>query len=547
MSAVPDRIATHLPHPPCDMPDLITRDSFSHTLRAVVLSLGISQIVGTIVFVAQIIDAFKNLYLLVHQSIAIWKEPFVNTHKIEAMKCLRHNIVEDLKNNVLRSVAALISVIPIVGLIGAGGILTVMDPESISQHATTTDERMAEAVAHHLLGSLPKIGTYLNLNLHFLKGVSLEDYNKNKTGFQKARTEAFRKVWDVQKIQIPVERGDNKPHHITCNYIRRNGPIDKSAPTALLFHPNAETADGLLGVTTIRGQISLEKLRWFSINTIDHLRNHGWNVLMPTMGGYPGSDPGVETNEISVIQDVNAVLKKLDQDGVSIIQSRGISYGGALAMHATQISDKIKMLVLENTFDNPVHASGIMFDEILRQIKFKSMIRSLIAFFFPLAVIRGLARSILPLDRMVPGVKTKGGLQYMTDGHNNVKKMESYSQHLCVLAAIDDELMSVSRREPDPLNTPSLEQFQYSTMIYRRNLAERLYIAHQQQPAVKNSEKVISRYIETGGGHMRHPFCIKKNEILAYSFAMEVPLLENKPIKPTTANVLNAFLGINLG
>lgn len=524
----------------------ILEEHFNYKLRAVAFTLGASQLTGALVIVAQLVDAVRNLYLIAHQTLAIWKEAFFNTHKLEAMACVRHNTIEDLKHNALRILIAMISMIPLVGLIGAGALLLLIDSESISQHAVTTEEQMTEALAHHLVGGLPLINGVFSRILYQLNGASLQEHLSNLGSLQQKQIEQYKRDVPVHTIQIPVERGDNKLHHISCVYIPRIGPEDSSAPTAILFHPSGMIGETMLGIRLVEGRAAHAHIL---VEPIQHLRKIGWNVLLPTIGGYPGSDEGLETNECTIIQDVDAVLKKLDQDNVKNILVNGYSLGSALSMQAAQISEKIQMVMLEKPFDNLVHASEISWDLMLQRIQAQvkdSKILSIFKFLFPPVVIRGLCRSILPIGRWVPGVKTKEGQQFTTDGYNNTKKVTSYAKHLCVLADVNDEMMSVSKKVPDQCNTPALEQFKYSGLIHRRNLAERIYVAHQQHPQVKDGSKVISQYLEVGGGHQNNSYCIKGDAVLAYATAFKAPLLNPANTSQTMRRLVTERLGITL-
>ena len=104
-------------------------------------------------------------------------------------------------------------------------------------------------------------------------------------------------------MAIPVEsRGEDQ--FLDAMFLQG---IDTSpnAPAVVIFHGN--------GVTCYQ---MYEMGKWY--------QNQGYNVLMPTMGGYPGS-PGVHTSEASSYQDVEAIKKYLEKRGLprrDIMESR---------------------------------------------------------------------------------------------------------------------------------------------------------------------------------------------------------------------------------
>lgn len=95
--------------------------------------------------------------------------------------------------------------------------------------------------------------------------------------------------------------------------------VPPNGPTVLMFHGNAMTLDAFW-----------EKADFFS--------QKGCNVLMVTMGGYPGSTPEVPTSEITSYRDVEAVLKYVGKEGLKVPRSQtlayGLSMGGSLAFQA---------------------------------------------------------------------------------------------------------------------------------------------------------------------------------------------------------------------
>lgn len=114
-------------------------------------------------------------------------------------------------------------------------------------------------------------------------------------------------------------------------------------PTVVLFHPNAATGSDMELISRI------------------YIRK-GYNVLMPTMGGYPGS-PGVRTSESSAYQDIEAIKRYLAQNGVTEVGFHGVSLGGALAIHAGASDNpvdtlKTSFVVADQTFSSAKAVAG---------------------------------------------------------------------------------------------------------------------------------------------------------------------------------------------
>ena len=72
------------------------------------------------------------------------------------------------------------------------------------------------------------------------------------------------------------------------------------------------------------------------IDYAQHYLEKGWNVLLPTMGGYPGSEPvDGGTSEASSYQDVEAIKIWLEKEKkVKTVGYHGVSIGGTLAFQA---------------------------------------------------------------------------------------------------------------------------------------------------------------------------------------------------------------------
>lgn len=211
-----------------------------------------------------------------------------------------------------------------------------------------------------------------------------------------------------EKVLIKVDRGDDKKHELNCQ-VAFADPRNEKGDTMVLFHGNAMIGSELADEAKV-------------------YKDKGWNVVLVTMGGYPGCDEGVETNEATSIQDVNAVLKHLENNGVENIGVHGYSIGGSLAMHATKLSDKVNVVVLDKTFvDAPNSAAN--------------MLKNLHIPFLPSSMVRGVIRGGIPAGQLVYGVADKNGKPYFTDGCDNLEKVKSFKGDLICIGGTQDDFM----------------------------------------------------------------------------------------------------------
>ncbi|MBS0655943.1 MAG: hypothetical protein JSR46_09215, partial [Verrucomicrobia bacterium] len=98
------------------------------------------------------------------------------------------------------------------------------------------------------------------------------------------------------------------------NFIFHQHDSERPRPTVVIFHGNKMTG---------------EHMDTFG----DFYHSLGYDVLMPTIGGYPGSDQ-VETSEESTYRDVEGIKKFLQLKGVTEVGYHGFSIGGSLAFQA---------------------------------------------------------------------------------------------------------------------------------------------------------------------------------------------------------------------
>jgi len=145
-------------------------------------------------------------------------------------------------------------------------------------------------------------------------------------GQQNVTREGLTPKAEVVKIDVPGASRSLSALHLTHG--------DGSGPTVVVFHANAMTADKMRE----QAQFYFEQ---------------GYNVLVPTMGGYPGSE-GVSTCVESIKQDVSAINQHLESKGVQQFGYHGLSMGGALALEAaTSNQSKTFFVCTDQTFDTP--------------------------------------------------------------------------------------------------------------------------------------------------------------------------------------------------
>lgn len=153
---------------------------------------------------------------------------------------------------------------------------------------------------------------------------------------------ALNTSWDKNRIKIEVPLDFS---HAEAGFRQLDAIHFKTenvaGPTVVIYHGNGMTCDDTrrLGL-------------WYF--------SQGYNVLMPTIGGYSGSS-GVVPSEASNMQDVEAVKEYLHHLGVREVGYHGISLGGSLALFsATGPSkyEKIKtvFVVADQTFTSAADA-----------------------------------------------------------------------------------------------------------------------------------------------------------------------------------------------
>jgi pimeloyl-ACP methyl ester carboxylesterase len=159
---------------------------------------------------------------------------------------------------------------------------------------------------------------------------------------------AGRKEWVPQRggqfFSLPVTplvHSDNpeRVRHIDSIYF----PVaDKvSDRTMVLFHGNGMQLDAM-------------------DRHVDFFRQHGWNVLLTTMGGYPSETPQPKnfvTSPESTFADANAAVARAQTLGAKHVVLYGLSIGSTLAVDVAaryRDSDIVKGVILDQPLTSPL-------------------------------------------------------------------------------------------------------------------------------------------------------------------------------------------------
>jgi len=212
----------------------------------------------------------------------------------------------------------------------------------------------------------------------------------------------------AQTVSIPVFDPTNETlsRNLDARYYRHSD--DTARPTVVLFHANAMTCDGMHSRAM-------------------HYYSQGYDVVCPTMGGYPGSDP-CKTSEVTTLQDVEGVRCFLQNQGVRDVGYYGLSIGGTLAFQAacapSETNLNTKFVIADQTFNKPQDAAANFVPKPLK------------------GMARGASRGVFVKGKKVHLSKT---LATTTDGLNNEKKAEELREKkipLFVIKAHHDDIMS---------------------------------------------------------------------------------------------------------
>lgn len=247
----------------------------------------------------------------------------------------------------------------------------------------------------------------------------------------------------TQKLFYPKSRshediGDK--NHVKIPVDVRGGELDAifypgfcaaaTDPVVVIFHGNGCTCEDMEHTG-----------RWYSWQ--------GYNVLMPTMGGYPGS-PGVSTSEATSYQDVEAIKKYIESRGIKEAGYHGVSIGGTLAMQAAAGKSEAKVKTLFAVADKTLnHAFGVVenvVNPLMEDIrKHGSTLANVVKFAIPY-IAKGVARMTFPERK----VRLSNTLVIETDGLDNLRKAKLLRAKKIPLLAIKsslDSLMGLNLRD----------------------------------------------------------------------------------------------------
>lgn len=191
---------------------------------------------------------------------------------------------------------------------------------------------------------------------------------------------------------------------------------------------------------------------------IRYFQQLGFNVLAPTIGGYPGS-PGVDTSEASTYQDVEAIKLYLKHHGITQAGYYGLSIGGTLAFQAGTGESESQVQTLFVIADQTFESGKLVMENAIREEEqSKALIKSTIQSTLP-HLARGVSIAALPHKK----VRLSNQLTIQTDGLNNARKAAALKEKNIPLFAIksaQDEIMGWN--------------FNSETKSYQNNFAEKL-------------------------------------------------------------------------
>lgn len=217
----------------------------------VILSLGPSQIYGV---VKGSIDLCKLAILRNSLSTLESKGRDLNQTAIT-------KIESDIKDKELSLKADAVALIPVVGAIFSWRVLAP-DDKSKTLNAL---KGVPYAAAHMLNDFKDQLSAILfPLSISSSLRTKVEE-DRNRVNYM--ILEGTLKEAERIKIPVPVRGGDSL-EAIALTHPQKEPP----PPTVVIFHANAMVGQSMLDI----GQ---------------YYFNNGFNVLMPTMGGYPGSSP----------------------------------------------------------------------------------------------------------------------------------------------------------------------------------------------------------------------------------------------------------------
>jgi len=282
--------------------------------------------------------------------------------------------------------------------------------------------------------------TYLNTHAWFQQQLlhetkpSKREYWKqqieNLENFHSDKTESQRyKLWFQERtreplleksrgIQLTLKTGDQRT--IDAVWVPNGRVPVTHARTVIMFHGNGCILD------------TLE-------DTMKLFKRKGLNVLMLTMGGYPGSAEGHPITESSLYHDVEAAgnyLKELNIRNDQMI-AYGLSLGGALAIQYG-VSFPGSHVIADQTFTSIGDVTKNVLRTPLNNPFLDGIVKKIFADATP--TIERLVEHIL-----FPHGHGKGNT--MTNGLNSLAKIPKLQGNFYVIQSKDDELMHIHGTE----------------------------------------------------------------------------------------------------
>lgn len=333
------------------------------------------------------------------REVSVGKELQDIESRLHLLTAGENHIRAQIAKNRRNIVASCITFLPVVGHLTAGVYMKYKNPD-------------AQGAGDAVLQSCIPEGTHL-IRSQFYRLNNSAKKNEYIGHAEEAGTWNMPESTWGEKITVPVMRLPGSPSSLSgMEWSCDSGPIDYTKPTMVLFHATSETATDL----SDRAQF---------------YRNLGFNIIAVTMGGYPGSDEGVRTSEVSSYQDANAVMEYLKEKGATDVAVQGLSVGGSLAFAAADLHpDIVKYVIAEQTFTN--------FEEVASNW-FKNL-------HLPEFIARGAARSTFVKGEIVPGV-FKDGKPYTTDGGDNVGKASRLQCPVFAVKAGNDAMMGRAKQK----------------------------------------------------------------------------------------------------
>lgn len=342
-----------------------------------------------------------------------------------------------LKKQMRQAFTSTFSLIPFVGVAAAAAYLKATTPdiqdtgvhgaiEALSQQLFEGRQKMIQGMLYPLNG---KTLTQRD-QMHAQEGQAAQQAlpsnhpNKNKPIEQQYYSaiipQLIERYFHAKETPIVVERGDGELHHLHAyTYSARRQNLEESShhldltkPTVVIFHGNAQLAEDMF----LQAKTYVDA---------------GFNVVTTTMGGYPGSDESTQTSEASTYQDAHAVMNYLKSQGVTEVIVHGTSIGGSLAFAAAELHpDLVKVVVADQTFNRAKDVAANLIRNTLDH-----------GFIVPSSLVRGAVGAGFPVGEIVPGVYTRDGAPYLTDGLNNARKAATVQAEVIAIKSSCDTFM----------------------------------------------------------------------------------------------------------